>query len=315
MSELETRFWSKVNKQNGDECWLWTAGRNRDYGAFCINGVNRPASRAAWLFAYGEELNSAQLICHHCDEPLCVRPSHLFIGTHQDNMADKVRKGRAAKAVQPLPRIVHPQLFAPELSDEERLWAHVDVSNECWVWTAATDVGGYGVFKRSDHKMVKAHRQVWIFLNGQIPAKLCVCHKCDNRPCVRPDHLFLGTMAENIADRDRKGRTATGDRSGAHTHPEKTLRGSDHWMSKPSERRDASHAAMKATKKAHPENVLRGEQHGRCKLSDAQIFEIQERYADGERPQRRLAAEYGVDQTTISRVVIGKARRALPDNY
>ena len=81
----------------------------------------------------------------------------------------------------------------------------------CWEWTGAKS-NGYGVIGEGRHggRTFKAHRVAWSLANGEIPAGMDVCHKCDNRACVRVDHLFVGTRRDNMADCVAKGRTARG---------------------------------------------------------------------------------------------------------
>jgi hypothetical protein len=86
-------FWSKVLKSEG--CWLWQAGTfARGYGCFTIRRRNYQSHRIAWELTYGP-IPGGMFICHKCDNPRCVRPDHLFLGTPKDNMDDKTRKGRA----------------------------------------------------------------------------------------------------------------------------------------------------------------------------------------------------------------------------
>lgn len=92
-------------------------------------------------------------------------------------------------------------------SIEERFWEKVNKTDGCWLWIGAKTRDGYGQIKRYQNlSNFRAHRLSWEIHNGPIPDGLDVLHNCDNPPCVRPDHLWLGTDADNMRDRDEKGR-------------------------------------------------------------------------------------------------------------
>lgn len=98
---------------------------------------------------------------------------------------------------------------------EERFWAKVDRTGgpeACWLWSGKVN-NGYGEFCTGGAKWERAHRVAYELVVGPIPAGLCVCHRCDVKLCCRPSHLWLGTRADNNADRDLKGRTGNGERN------------------------------------------------------------------------------------------------------
>lgn len=107
----------------------------------------------------------------------------------------------------------HGATQAQTRSVEERFWSFVAKSDGCWTWTGTT-MRGYGQFKTT--RLEQAHRVSWRMHFGPIPAGRSVCHSCDNPPCVRPDHLWLGTHAQNMRDMALKGRAASVGKNKTH---------------------------------------------------------------------------------------------------
>jgi hypothetical protein len=88
---------------------------------------------------------------------------------------------------------------------------HVEKTDGCWLWTGNKTSAGYGIIRLRGRIHDYAHRYSWQSINGSIPEGLEICHDCDTPACVRPDHLFLGTHGDNMADASRKGRMHPGE--------------------------------------------------------------------------------------------------------
>lgn len=149
-------------------------------------------------------------------------------------------------------------------------WSKVAVTAnpaKCWNWMGAKTQKGYG-YVRQTGRAIRAHRMAWELTNGAIPDGLAVCHHCDNPLCCNPAHLFVGTHYDNMRDRSAKGR----------------------------------------------DNSPRGESHYNCKLTDALVVEIRERWAQGGILLRELAEEYGVSISLISLIVTFRCRTFIADN-
>ena len=175
----------------------------------------------------------------------------------------------------------------------DRFWARVkkapEGSDECWLWTGKPLKSGYGQIQSRGISNVPlyTHRVAWELTFGPIPEGKHVLHSCDNPPCCRPDHLFLGDQVVNNIDRQAKGRTAAGERNGART------------------RREANPFVK------NKGSGLRGESHPMVDLSDVKVVALRAEYVDDPVRGKKaaLARKYGISQTHIGRLLKGKLRR------
>jgi hypothetical protein len=193
--ETATSFWGRVAKgPDPDACWMWQGARNGPYGQVTVRSsprLRRPAHHVAYEAAVGP-VPPGKLVLRSCGEPLCVRPEHLRLGDQAD--LDRWSQQRL----------------------QEHFWSRVDRSGDgCWLWQGTIGNRGYGRTSYQN-RTIGAHRLAWIYARGHIPDGQVVCHRCDNPPCVRPDHLFLGTFADNSADMVRKGRAVNGPKGVTH---------------------------------------------------------------------------------------------------
>lgn len=149
------------------------------------------------------------------------------------------------------------------------------IKSKCWIAKGHRMKSGYVIVYKGGERFY-AHRLSYKMSFGEIPKGIYVCHKCDNPPCYRPSHLFLGTQKDNLQDMVKKGRAAFGDRNGARTHPDKHIK---------------------------------GEKHVNAKLNLNDVVNIRKYYSEKKFNIYELAKKYKVSAATIS-LTINKKRYA-----
>lgn len=194
----------------------------------------------------------------------------------RDKMGETPRPGLEPRDAATTPTM-HRQEARPMSTTEERFWSKVNkdgpttahMESPCWVWVGPKSFG-YGR-TGLDGRKIWAHRFSWEAHRGPIPPNLRVLHRCDDRACVRPDHLFLGTQADNMRDMVAKGR----------------------------------HAAS-----VHPERVVRGEAHGCAKLDEGRVRSIRAALASGE-AQASIARRFQCSLSTVNAISTGRLWRSV----
>ena len=146
----------------------------------------------------------------------------------------------------------------------------------CWIWEGCKQGNnGYGAYQH-EKKRVLAHRFSYLIHKGEIPKGMSVCHACDEPSCVNPDHLFIGTHADNMRDMERKGRSNSSARIEAARMVDK-----------------------------------RGELHPSAKLTEQAVIFMRQLKRDG-RTYKELSVMFGVNHRTVTSAVLGHTWSHLP---
>jgi len=179
-----------------DDCWKWPHTNTQGFGQ--INLLDKPNRRYISLKAhiasyvlFKGAYEEGQFITQTCGNKSCCNPDHLIAKNYSDKEFPELKKSK----------------------DKEYILGNIekDPKTGCWNWTGSIKDTGYGQIgtwdnEKKKHVTLKAHKVAYELWKGPVPKGVWVLHKCDNRKCVNPDHLFLGNNSDNIIDCSMKGR-------------------------------------------------------------------------------------------------------------
>lgn len=196
--------------------------------------------------------------------------------------------------------IVHPDQI-PQKS-LAHFWAKVDKRgpDDCWLWFAGCFNSGYGAITIQGDTY-RAHVISYLIHKGPLPPdKPLVCHTCNIRQCVNPNHLYADDSAGNLRYMVECGRSMKGDRNGSRLHPERLKRGAESPATLHPERMARGSRNGHNT---HPERTPRGETSGQAKLTEDQVREIRKLYATGKYFYAALGKQFAVTKQNIRYIV------------
>ncbi len=203
-------------------------------------------------------------VCRRCGKSFVVTPYYVTAG--RGRFCSKLCAGNGQRRRQPIT-----ERFFSHVNKDGPIQPHCPELGPCWLWTGPPSSRGIGHFRVNSEKKASASRFSWELHHGPIPDGLWVLHRCDNGTfCVRPDHLFLGTHADNMADMVAKGRQAKGE-----THPFRL----------------------------RPESRPLGERVSTAKLTAPLVQEIRCEFAAGGVTKQALAVRHRVSACAISNAI------------
>jgi hypothetical protein len=188
----------------GDQCYIWKGITNTS-GIPYINfrehkggkQTSFSVTRIVYDYYCGELKGNRDYVLQTCGNKLCIRPEHLYLGRYTSRRNEKEPKLSEINLIG-LIRI------------SEDLTSFVERTDYCWNWTGTINKFGYGIITHK-YYLYFVHRLAYVKHFGSVPENMFVLHKCDNRKCINPEHLFIGTNRDNVDDMLNKERQPRGE--------------------------------------------------------------------------------------------------------